>query len=57
MTYAEAIATAGHALAAARARRDSLTPAAAAAEAVGPGDDIHALTRTIAAQRVQTRAA
>jgi hypothetical protein len=45
------IQRAGEILAAARARRDSLPPAVAAAEAAQPGDDVRRLQSLIEAQR------
>lgn len=52
MTTSKQIAAAGQALAAARARRDSLTPEQAAAEAHVPGGPtVEELTERIRAQR------
>lgn len=53
MTYDEAVANAGRALAAARARRDALPSREAAAEAFEPGGPtVDELEHSIAAARV-----
>ena len=58
MTYTEATAAAGSALAAARARRDSLTVEQAAVEAWEPGGpSVDDLARRIAADRGHLSAA
>lgn len=58
MLYAEAVANAGAALAAARARRDALPPGEAAAEAYVPGGPTLAeLEARIAADRAMPTAA
>lgn len=58
MSYAEALADAGRILAAARARRDSLSPRAAALEAWDPaGPSVDELEARIVAQRSLASAA